>query len=289
MAAPQPAQSRSGRPPPGPTQAVAAARAGGIVSLITQLGMDFFGDEAYRGFQAEGIDVSSVFRTDRHPTGAALILVDERRGENAILVVPGACGHMDPGAVGTAILARPDSGVLVVQFETNVEAMVEALLRARERGMTTICNPAPARDIPESCLPLVDYLTPNESEAAALAGIPVESVDDARRAAIILRSRGIARVIVTLGAAGAYVLDRTGEGELVHAFPVDAVDTTGAGDAFTGAFAVAIAEGKELVEAARFANACAAVSVTRIGTAPAMPVRGEILDLLARYDRGRTD
>ncbi len=264
----------------GANQAVAAARAGGAVAMITQLGADYFGDMAIANFRSEGVDTASVFRSKEHPTGAALILVDETTGSNSILVIPGACGHMDPGRVGIAVAANARAKVLVVQLETNLDAMAAALARARESGMATICNPAPAQEIPPECYPLIDYLTPNEAEASTLSGVNVRTVEDAGLAAEVLKGRGAGAVIVTLGEKGSLVLDGTGRHTFIPAYKVDVVDTTGAGDSYNGAFAVAIAEGRSLIAAASFASAAAAISVTRIGTAPAMPFRSEIEELL---------
>ncbi len=264
----------------GANQAVAAARAGGEVSMITQLGNDDFGEMAMANFRAEGIGTSGVSRTNEHPTGAALILVDENTGDNSILVIPGACDHLDPARVEAAIAAQGKAKVLVVQLETNMDAMSAALAKARELGMMTVCNPAPAQEIPPECYPLIDYLTPNEAEASTLSGLGVKTVEDAGLAAEILRSRGAATVIVTLGDKGSLVLDRKGQYTFVPAYRVEVVDTTGAGDSYNGAFAVAIAEGRDVVAAASFASAAAAISVTRIGTAPAMPFRSEIEELV---------
>jgi ribokinase len=269
----------------GANQAVAAARAGGHVAMITKLGRDSFGDMALANFKSEGIDTDHVLVSDEDPTGVALILVSERTGQNSIMVIPGACGKMGSGEVDAAMRALAPADVLMLQLETNMEAFEASLRAGRELGMRVICNPAPAQPIPEALYPLIDFLTPNETEAAALAGTAIESIADAEKAACILLERGVGHVVVTLGVQGVLSLGRDGAARLVSSYGVEAVDTTGAGDAFNGAFAFALAEGRDVESAANFANAAAAISVTRIGTAPAMAYRKEIDDMLSGAGR----
>lgn len=260
----------------GANQAVAAARAGGKVALITKVGMDSFGEMAIANLKAEGIDTGHMFRSNDQPTGAALILVKEGTGQNLIMVIPSACEHLDAGEVVAAIQALAPADVLVLQLETNFEAVAASLRIGREMGMRIICNPAPAHTIPAECYPLIDFLTPNETEASTLTGISITDLDDAEEAARLLRGMGARNVIITLGERGALVLPENGPSQLVPSHEVEAVDATGAGDSFNGAFALGIAEGNDIVSATAFANAAAAISVTRIGTAPAMPFRDEI-------------
>jgi ribokinase len=269
----------------GANQAVAAARAGGDVAMITKLGFDSFGDMALENFKSEGIDVERVFRSREDPTGAALIIVSERTGQNSIMVIPGACGRLGAREVEEAMKALAPADVLILQLETNFEAVFASLEAGRALGMKVICNPAPAQAIPADYYPLIDYLTPNETEAATLSGLPVSDLDDAAKAARALQAKGARQVVITLGDKGALVVEEDGEPRAVPPFPVEAVDTTGAGDAFNGAFAVALAEGKDTIAAATFANAAAALSVTRIGTAPSMPQRAEIDELLRKNRR----
>lgn len=271
----------------GANQAVAAARAGGSVAMITRLGRDAFGEMAMENFGAEGIDTRHVFRSAEDPTGAALIMVSEKTGQNSIMVIPGACGNISTDEVVEAMRARKDAKVLVVQLETNMAAVAASLAAAKEMGMKTVCNPAPAHPIPPDCYHLIDYLTPNETEASTLSGIKVNNLRDAEKAARALRKAGAGNVIITLGEKGAMILDSEDGLALVEPFRVEAVDTTGAGDSFNGAFALAIAEGKDIREATIFANAAAALSVTRIGTAPAMPYRAEIDAFLAKNGPAR--
>lgn len=266
----------------GANQAVAAARAGGDVAMITKLGNDSFGEMAIANFKAEGINTDHVFRSDEYPTGAALIIVKEGSGQNAIMVIPGACGQMGNDEVVSAMQKLDRADVLILQLETNFEAVAASLKTGKAMGMKIICNPAPAHPMPAEYYPLIDFLTPNETEASTLTGIRVSSVEDAEKAARALQGMGAANVIVTLGEKGALVLDKDGERHFVPSFKVGTVDTTGAGDSFNGAFALALGEGKDIVSATIFANAAAAISVTRIGTAPAMPFRDEINSFLKK-------
>lgn len=266
----------------GSNQAVAAARLGAQVTFITKLGFDAFGDLARQTYAAEGIDTAYAFQSDDYPTGAASVVVDQERGENAIVVFPGACFHITPGEIERARPAIAASAVFLAQLETNLTAVEYGLKLARELGVTTILNPAPApaTALPERIYPLCDYLTPNESETAALTGLKVASLEDASPAADVLLSRSARNVVITLGAQGAFIKNAALAQHIpaVDAGPV--IETTGAGDAFSGGFAVALAEGSDVVAATRFACAVAGISVTRHGTTRAMPRRHEVEALL---------
>lgn len=266
----------------GSNQAVAAARLGGRVSFVSQLGDDAFGDLARNTYKAEGIDTQFLFTTTEHATGAASIIVDEVKGENSIVVVPGACFHLSPANIDKARSLIADSSVFMSQLELNIESVEHGLKLAKSLGVSTILNPAPALPMPSSVFPLCDYLTPNESEAAGLTGIPVTSLADAERAADKLLSLGSKNIVVTLGAQGAIIKNSQMKKHVpaFHAGPV--VETTGAGDAFNGGFAVGLSEGMDLVSAVRFGCAVAGISVTRPGTAPAMPNRSEVDELLKK-------
>ncbi len=266
----------------GSNQAVAAARLGARVSFISQLGNDAFGDLARTTYKAEKIDTQFLFSTDEHPTGAASIIVDEVRGENSIVVVPGACFHLSPANIDKARSLIAESSVFMSQLELNIESVEHGLKLARSLGVRTILNPAPALPMPPSLFPLCDYLTPNESEAAGLTGIQVTSIADAELAADRLLSFGAQNIIVTLGAQGAFIKNAQTKQHVpaFNAGPV--IETTGAGDAFNGGFAVGLSEGMDLVTAVRFGCAVAGISVTRPGTAPAMPNRREVDDLLKK-------
>ena len=264
----------------GSNQAVAAARLRADVVFITKLGRDTFGELALRTYKAEGIDTGFVFQSTEHATGGAAIIIDEVKGENAIVVVPGACFHLSADEVSRAESAITDSAIFLTQLELPISLVEHGLRLARKLSVPTILNPAPARELPSSIYPLCDYLIPNETEAAALGGVEVSNLADAERAAEALLTRGAGNVVVTLGAQGALVKNA----RLVQHVPAfDAgpvVETTGAGDAFSGGFAVALAEGMDIVSAVRFGCAVAGISVTRPGTAPSMPQRSEVEKLL---------
>jgi ribokinase len=266
----------------GSNQAVAAARLGGNVTFISKLGRDPFGELARQTYREEGIDTRFVFETLDHPTGGAAIIVDQVRGENAIVVVPGACFHVNSDDIDHARVSIAQSAVFMTQLELSLDAVEYGLRVAKSLGVPTILNPAPALSLPDRFYPLCDYLTPNESEAAILVQQPVTDRAGAERAAEILLSRGVGNVVVTLGAQGALVKTAavTQHVPAVDAGPV--VETTGAGDAFNGGFAVALGEGLDIVAATRFGCAVAGISVTRHGTAPSMPKRSEVDALLRR-------
>jgi ribokinase len=259
----------------GSNQAVAAARAGGRVSFISKLGQDPFGDMARNLYKTEGIDTRFLFTT-ASATGAATIIIDAEKGENAIIVVPGACFELTAAEVDQARELIAASSVFVAQLELSLAVVEHGLALAHALGVPTILNPAPAAPMPESIYQTIDYITPNETEAAALTGIPVATIADAEKAADAFLARGVPNAIITLGAQGAFVKNARLKAHVpaVNAGPV--VETTGAGDAFNGGFAVALSEGMDLVEAARFGCAAAGISITRPGTAPSMPTRAEI-------------
>ena len=267
----------------GANQAVAAARAGGQVTFVARLGRDGFGDVALAGFKRDGLDTRFVWRDRAAPSGVALIFV-AKDGENAIGVAGGANARLSPADVCKArrVIARAD--VVLLQLETPLETVRAAAELAARAGVRVILNPAPARPLPAALLRHVTILTPNEMEAELLTGVAVRDETTAAQAAEKLRARGVGIVIVTLGARGAW-LAGPGVQQLVPGFKVRAVDTTAAGDVFNGALAVALGEGRALPEAVRFANAAAAVSVTRPGAQPSAPRRREIERLLAASAR----
>jgi len=252
----------------GANQAVAAARAGGQVTFIARVGQDMFGDQAVAGFVRDGINVKHVFRDQTAPSGVALIFV-AKDGENSIAVASGANAKLSPADVRRAKAAFTGASVLVVQLETPLETVQAAADLAARAGVRVILNPAPAQRLPDELLKRISILTPNETEAELLTGGTGED------AAAKLRARGVETVILTLGARGALIADNRGT-RWVPGFKVKAVDTTAAGDIFNGALAVALAEGKTMDDAVRFANAAAAISVTRLGAQPSAPTRREI-------------
>lgn len=272
----------------GSNQAVAAARAGAKVMFLSKLGDDAFGQLARATWEADGIDASLVANCVT-PTGAAAILIDEVRGENAIIVVPGACFMLTPAEVDAAADDIASASLFLTQLELPLDAVERGLRVARRAGVPTLLNPAPAQPLPDALLELTDYLIPNESEAALLTGLPVGRVEQAELAARSLLARGARNVIVTLGAQGALLCTGLHAAELVPAVvagPV--VETTGAGDAFCGGFAAALSEGVPVRDAVRFGCATAGISVTRAGTAPSMPRRKEIDTLLSAHPGSRS-
>lgn len=267
----------------GSNQAVAAARAGGDVAFYTKLGRDPFADMALSVWDEAGVTSLATQHDDSY-TGAAYIFIEDGTGNNAIIICPGVGATLSPSDIESQREAIENARVFMTQLEQPIEAATRALELAKAGGATTVLNPAPAAKLEDRMLALCDYATPNETEASELTGVRVESVDDARRAADVLMGRGVGSVIVTLGENGALYHDgnQSLHEPAISAGPV--VETTGAGDAFNGAFAVALAEEFAPAEALRFANAAAAISVTRPGTAPSMPSREEIEDLLKSHN-----
>lgn len=271
----------------GSNQAIAAARLGATVRFISKVGTDSFGELAKSVHRKAGVHLDCLFTTSDDTTGAAAIIVDEASGENAIVVAPGAANALSFSDIDLAREAIGESACFLTQFELPLAQVEYGLRVARSLGVPTILNPAPACECSDEILQLCDYLTPNEPEAGALTGMPIETMPQIERAAAALLERGARHVVLTLGARGAFVLGPHAA-EHVEAFHVGAVvDSTGAGDAFNGGFAVGLAEGMSLVEAARFGCAVAGLSVTRPGTAVSMPVREEVERLCRDLDEAR--
>jgi ribokinase len=264
----------------GSNQAVAAARAGAAVHFISRLGRDTFGDMALKTWEWAGV-TPAITQHDDSYTGAAYIFVESATGNNAIIICPGVAAQISEADIDQRADLIRGAGVFVTQLEQPLPAALRALQIAREAGVPTILNPAPAAPLPQGMLALCDYVTPNESEAEALTGLPVTTIAEAEAAARVLRIQGAGAVIVTLGDKGAIYHDamQTVHVPAMSAGPV--FETTGAGDAFNGGFAAALSEGMGPVAAVRFGAATAGISVTRPGTAPSMPTRAEIESLLA--------
>ncbi|MFX0102054.1 MAG: ribokinase [Candidatus Hodarchaeota archaeon] len=264
----------------GSNQGVAAHRAGASTTMITKIGNDEFASLALNSFKGEGIDTDYVFEDSEAATGAALIMVDEKSGENMIIVTLGACETFTDEEVDSVKEVIIDSDIFLTQFETNFDAMERAIKIAHDNGIPVILNPAPADHISDHVLSMVNYLTPNESEASILCGFSIQTEEDMTKAGKILLEKGVKSVIFTIGEKGAFLVNKKQQ-KMFPAFKVDVVDTTGAGDAFNGGLATALAEGMPLNEAITFANAVGALNVTKIGTAPAMPTREEIDRLIS--------
>lgn len=258
----------------GANQAVAAARLGGQVAFVCKTGDDLFGSEARRLFREEGIDTSHLLTDPSAPSGVALITVD-RQAENCIVVAPGANANLTPDDLRRAASAFEQADIVLLQLEIPMETVEQAALTACATGKRVVLNPAPATAIPARLLAALDLITPNETEAEAITGIRIADRRTADEAARRLAATGAKQVVITLGAQGALVYE-AGQSRIVEGYPVRAVDTTAAGDVFNGALVVALAEGKPLADAARFACKAAAISVTRPGAQGSIPTRAEV-------------
>ena len=248
----------------GANQAVAARLCGADVSMVARVGSDLFGPATIANFRAQGIDTTYVRQLDGQASGVAPIFV-EPSGQNRIIVVKGANDQLRPADVDDAAPMLRRASCIILQFEIPIETVYYTIRFARENGITCILNPAPGQPVDLEQVRQVDYLVPNETEAEAISGRPVRSVEDARACARQLVDAGVPRVIVTLGANGA-LLASNGTTELIPASRVDAKDTTGAGDAFIGSFATFLAEGLEEKRAVAEACLYATLSTTRVGT-----------------------
>ena len=265
----------------GANQAVAAARAGGKVSIITKIGNDALGGQALRGFQKEDINVNFIKKTKEAPSGVALIYVDEN-GENSIAVASGANASLSPEDIQEAKSLIISADILLIQLEIPLETVETAAKLAQQAGVKVVLNPAPAQSLSNSLLKNISIITPNESEIELITGVAVTNGASAKKAADKLLEKGVDVIIITLGSKGA-LLKTTSESEFIKikSYKVKPVDTTAAGDVFNGALAVALAEKKPIYEAVQFANAAAALSVTKLGAQPSAPKRAEIEKLLA--------
>ena len=255
----------------GANQAVAAAKLGAEVYFVAKLGDDIFGKQSLGNFKKEGVNAKYVTQTKEAPSGVALIMVDER-GNNVIVVAAGANQNLSAGDIKKARSCIASSGALVLQLEVPLATVEFAARSAYSCGVPVILDPAPAQKLSAGLLKMVDVLKPNETEAQILTGIKVTDEDSARKAAKRLLKCGVKVVILTMGAKGFLLASMDGM-EYVAGIKVRAIDTTAAGDAFTGALAVKMAEGKTIREAALFANYVAALSVTKMGAQSSMPTR----------------
>ena len=259
----------------GSNQAIAAARLGAHVTFVGRIGTDAFGEAALAIWARDGVDTHFVIRDPDHATGVAPIFVD-KTGENMIVVALGANLALSPADVDAAADAIRSADILLTGLEIPVETAAHALKIAKAAGVRTILNPAPAQPLTQEMLLTADVLTPNESELEILSGL---AIDDVEQAANLVRTHDDQHVVVTLGSQGAVYFGPGGQG-VVPVFPVNVIDTTGAGDAFNGGLAVALSEGLHMAEAVRFAGATAALCVTKRGTAASMPARAEVDALL---------
>lgn len=258
----------------GANQAVAIARLGGSVTFVCKTGSDIFGHQSQQLFEEEGINTSYVFSDSDHPSGVALITVDEK-AENCIVVASGANANLLPSDLAKAEEAIEQADLVLMQLEVPMETVCFVADRAWQKGKKVILNPAPAHPLPADLLRHLYLITPNETEAEMISGVPITDEMSACEAARVLSEMGVKHVIVTLGSKGALVYSE-GKSELIPAYTVDAVDTTAAGDVFNGALTVALSEGRDLKEAVRFACKASAISVTRVGAQSSAPYRNEV-------------
>lgn len=258
----------------GANQAVAAGRSGADTSFIACVGNDDIGHRIKEQLAKDNVKTDAISAVENASTGVALIFVNQV-AENCIGIYAGANACLTPNYVQQHSDLIRSADALLLQLETPLESITDAAKIANDAGVKVILNPAPARELPEDLLRLVDIITPNETEALSLTGIIIHNEIDAANASCVLHTKGIKTVAITMGSRGVW-LSESGEGQLISGFKVEAVDTIAAGDTFNGAFVTALLEGKSAAEAARFGNAAAAIAVTRSGAQPSVPWRQEI-------------
>ena len=261
----------------GSNQAIAAARLGGSVNFITKIGKDQNADMALSLYREAGMHTACVIQDANYLTGVAGIMIDEKTGDNAINIVPGAAGNLTNEDIDNNLNFIDKSEIFLTQLETPYEVTSYALKKAKETGSITIFNPAPASDIREDDFKLIDYFTPNETEASYYLKEKVESKDEIERAANSFLEKGVKNIIITLGSKGVYFANSE-ESYFIEAFKLknEVLDTTGAGDAFNGAFAYALSKNQNNKDALTFANKVAGISTTKLGAASSMPTLNEV-------------
>jgi ribokinase len=265
----------------GSNQAVAAGKSGANVNFISKIGNDDYGKMALKIYGETNVGIKNLLISDKNNTGVAAILLNKETGDNAISVIPGASGDLTLNDIDEAEDEIKNASFFLTQLECPMDVVVYALKIAKKHNVSTILNPAPAAKLEKDIFPLIDYFTPNETEASFYLGKKIKNKEDARNSSKDLLSLGIKNVIITLGANGVYFENK----EEHHFIPSldlgnKVKDTSGAGDAFNGAFAAALCENKSIEDALKFANTFAGISTTRIGTANSMPSRNEIDKLL---------
>lgn len=256
-------------------QCVAAHKAGADVVMMTKVGTDSFANVMLDTMKDLGMPRDRIFISKDAETGIALILVDENTSQNEIVIVPGACNTITQEEVAGVEDVIKESDYVLLQLEVNQDANERVVNLANKYGCKVIMNTAPYAPMTDEFLSKCYMVTPNEVEAEEITGIAVDDLESAKKAAVWFREKGVTDVVITLGSRGVFVSSK-GKDVIVPAYKVEAVDTTGAGDAFNGGLLAALSEGKELWDAVKFANALAAISVQRLGTTPAMPTREEI-------------
>ncbi|HGA5386686.1 TPA: ribokinase, partial [Salmonella enterica subsp. enterica serovar Waycross] len=267
----------------GANQAMAASKCPVQVHFVGKVGNDHFGQMAHDHLSSSDIHSFTLYQDKEHKTGSAIIYVSEPAGENKIAIYSGANQYITEAEVASITSELVDAKILLTQLENNFTATALVLKMAHRSGVKTILNPAPYSDQAKECLPYIDYLTPNETEASQMSGVEIKDIESAKAAAQTIKSLGAKNIIITMGSQGALIYD--GE-QFTHipALKAVSIDTTGAGDAFNGAFAAAIAQGQPLLSAAKFASAFASLAVEREG-ASNMPEYEAVLSRLAQYER----
>ncbi len=266
----------------GSNQSVAAHMAGSDVKLIAKMGNDAMSGVLVDFYASVNMPIDHMSRTDTAGTGIALIMVESKTAQNRVLIIPGANLELNANDAYTNEEEFKTADVVICQLETTFAPIMAAAELAKKYGKPFVLNPAPYKELPEELWCMIDYITPNESEAREFTGVEINNIDDARRAAEILLSRGVKNVIITLGVNGVFFKNAEFETH-VDAIRMKAIDTTGAGDAFNGGFITAIGEGKSVEEALKFATCTSAISVTRKGAAASMPKREEIEELYNKH------
>lgn len=256
-------------------QGIAAHRAGADITVVTKTGKDTFAGIALQKLKEENMSADYVFMSGDAPTGTALIMVDEKTSQNQIMVTSGACGTITDADLAKVEPLLEKSGYLLTQLETNEDAVEKVISSAKRHGVQVILNPAPIQPFQENLFHQIDVITPNEVEASILTGVSVKTRESALQAADVLLAKGVGSVVITLGKQGLLAAKHDGH-RFFDNYDVDVVDTTGAGDAFSGGLVTALAEGKDLYEACAFGNVVSNLAVTRMGTSVAMPTRAEI-------------
>ncbi len=265
----------------GSNQAIAAKRAGADILLMTKIGNDILSEVAVRAYKEEGFDDKFILVDKEHSTGIALINVDKNTSQNSIAVAPGACEHITDSDIELLTPEIEACDIFLTQLEVNVDAIEKCIDIAHKNNKIIVFNTAPIRPISNETVAKATIITPNEIEAALLTDIEVVDLESAKKAAHVFFDRGIQNVIITLGKKGSYVNDQKVE-SFVEPIDVKTVDTTGAGDAFTGGLVTALSEGSDLHQSVKFATATASLSTTKFGTAPSMPYRKEIDELMKK-------
>lgn len=267
----------------GANQAVAASRLGGRVTFVASVGNDIFGQQALQQFEREKINTDFIATNIDHPSGVALINVDAR-GENSIAVAPGANAHLSTAMVEEAFQSIDGPAILLLQLEIPLDTVEYAIEYSSDMKAKVVLNPAPAHQLSEHAFRNIFVITPNESEAELLTGICITDLESIQAAAATLHEKGVPNVVITLGSRGAYLSNDTTR-QVIEAPSVAAIDTTAAGDCFSGALAVALSEDQPLDEAVAFACTAASISVTRMGAQSSLPYRKEVDELVSADKR----